>query len=180
MASRKTSLSSYVNSRKTKYSSESKFLIHVSRSPHRILVPQITSYAFDTIICDKNNRVISCDYERFQPLVYLSPLNRFTDWVDWCVPFSSKGNMYGYVTLYAHIVRISSKNLKILKNRYCGELVSPEAIAVERIIPFRYNAKTRHKSINRDQILRKLDQIKNPHKYSRVGQLKVTTWFMDY
>jgi hypothetical protein len=180
MASRKNSLSKYVHSRKKKYSCGYQFLIHVSNSPHKILVPQITSYAYQTIIRDEKNRIISCDYERFQPLVYLSSLNRFTDWVDWCVPHSSKGNAYGYVTLYAHIVRVSFDNLKILKNRYCEELVSHRPLVVERIIPFRYNTKTRYKPINRDQVLRKLDQVKNSCKYAREGHLKVTTWFMGY
>ena len=144
------------------------------------LIPQITTYAYNTIIRDEKKRIIACDYERFQPLVYLSPPPRFTEWLGWCAPTSSKGNKHGYVTLYAHIVKVDSKALKILKNQYCEELVSPEPLIVERIIPFRYRVNRAPKPINKDQVLRKLSQIKNPYRFSKVRYQKAIAWFMEY
>ena len=150
MASRKNSLGHYVQSRKKKYTHGEQYLIHVSNSPHKILVPQITTYAYETIVRDKKRRIMSCDYERFHPYVYLSPPARFADWGGWVAPIFSKGNVHGYVTLYAHIVRVKTKKLKILENRYREEMVSPEPLVVDRIVPFRYHVNMIYRPVNRD------------------------------
>ena len=180
MASRKTSLGHYVQSRKKKYTRGERYLIHVSNSPHKILIPQITTYAYQTIVRDEKRKLITCDYERFHPYVYLSPPARFADWGQWCAPIFSKGNTHGYVTLYAHLVKVNVKDLKVLKNRYRDELVSSKSLAVERIIPFRYHVNKIFRPVNRDAVLRKLDQLKKPYKYTRAGQHKITQWFMRY
>jgi len=182
MASRKKNLGKYVLRCKEKYKREYSYLIHVSNAPHKVLVPNITDFAHQTVVKDKKNRIIHCDYERFQHFVFFSPPQEFDNWVHWCSSKNPKPNNNGYITLYAHVVRVSLKDTLILKNRYSNELVYPNSIAVKTIIPFRVyvGKRYRERPINRDKVLRKLDYIKKQYKYNQKKRAKIKNWFMTY